>query len=379
MLQLFSLFTIFILHSLTMTAVAATIVPSSPKIKAISYLVMDYYSGELVVNENVDEKVGPASLTKMMTVYVAASELREGNINIDDKVSVSERAWRMPGSRMFIEVNKKVSVEDLLKGIIIQSGNDASVALAEYIAGSEDVFAEVMNQHAHNLGMINTNFVNSTGLPHENHYTTARDMAILSIALIRDFPDIYALHAIKEFTFNGIRQQNRNRLLWRGEGIDGIKTGHTESAGYCLVASAKRGDMRLISVVMGSDGEEARAKATQSLLSFAFRYYETHKLYNANETIATGRIWKGNKESLELGIANDIYITIPRGAYKKLDATIELEPTIIAPVDKGEIQGKLKVSLDGKALINKPLIALQSVDEGGFFDRLKDDVRLLFE
>ncbi|MFQ5659530.1 MAG: D-alanyl-D-alanine carboxypeptidase family protein [Gammaproteobacteria bacterium] len=358
---------------------AATIVPAPPMIKASSYLVMDYYSHKMLVSENIDERVEPASLTKMMTVYVAAGELAAGNISLDDMVEVSEKAWRMPGSRMFIEVDKKVSVDNLLKGIIVQSGNDASVALAEHIAGSEDAFTDMMNHQAAGLGMTGSHFMNSTGLPHENHYTTARDMAILASALIRDHPEIYAYHSMKEFTFNGIKQHNRNRLLWNGDGVDGVKTGHTESAGFCLVASARRGNMRLISVVMGTDGEQARVRSSRSILNFGFRFYETHKLYNANETITTGKIWKGLTDSLDLGIVDDLYITIPRGKYKKLDASVELDSTIIAPVARGDVRGKLRVILEGKELVNKPLIALHSVAEGSLFNRLKDEVELFFE
>jgi len=358
---------------------AATVVPSPPKIKASSYLVMDHLSGDFVIAENMEERVEPASLTKMMTAYVVASELAAGNINLNSMVTISEKAWRMKGSRMFIEVNKKVAVEDLLKGVIVQSGNDASVALAEYVAGSEDVFAQVMNQYAARLGMNKTNFTNSTGLPDESHYTTAKDMALLASALVKDYPDIYALHAIKEFTFNGIKQHNRNRMLWGGDGVDGIKTGYTKIAGYCLVASAKREDMRLISVIMGAEGELARILSSQSILSFAFRFYETHKLYEANEVIKIGKIWKGDGEDIALGVSNDLYITIPRGTYHKLNASIELEPKMIAPINRGEERGKLQVSLKGKELINKPLIALITVAEGSFLNRLKDDIRLLFE
>jgi len=358
---------------------AAVIVPAPPKINASSYLVMDYNSGDMLVSNNPDKRVEPASLTKIMTVYVAAHELAAGTIHMDDKVHVSEKAWRMQGSRMFIEVNTDVTVSDLLHGIVIQSGNDASVALAEYIAGSEDVFAQIMNQYAKKLGMVNTHFVNATGLPHENHYTTAMDLARLTRALIQEFPDEYAIHSIKEFTYNNIKQPNRNSLLWRDEGVDGVKTGHTESAGFCLVASATRENMRLISVVMGTDSENARINTTQTLLSYAFRFFESRKLYSAEEVIKTGRIWKGDRETIDFGVNKDLYVTIPRGAYKQLDETVEIQPTIIAPVNKGDIKGTLKVTLDGKELIKQPLIALQSVAEGSLFERLMDDVKLLFE
>lgn len=361
------------------TATAAPILPAPPKLKATSYLVMDYQSGHIIVQDNIDEKVEPASLTKMMTLYIVAGELATGNIHLDDQVTISEKAWRMPGSRMFVEVNDKVSVADLMKGIVVQSGNDASVALAEYVSGSEDAFVSMMNQYAKQLGLDHTHFANATGLPHKDHYSTARDLATLARALIHDYPSEYKLHAIKQYTFNHIKQLNRNQLLWRDDSVDGVKTGHTESAGYCLVASAKRDDMRLITVVMGTDSEEARTRETQTLLNYAFRFYETHKLYAANKSIASSRIWKGNRDTFNLGIKKDLWVTIPRGRYDNLDASININPVIIAPVEKGSVQGNLKVSLDGKELATRPLIALDTVNEGSLYERLKDDVRLLFQ
>lgn len=359
--------------------IQAAIVPAPPAINASSYLVVDFDSGRNLVEENVDERVEPASLTKMMTVYIVSSELAAGNIDMSDMVVISERAWRMAGSRMFIEVDKEVSVENLLKGVIIQSGNDASVALAEHISGSEEVFAAVMNQHATELGMTGTHFTNSTGLPDPEHYTTARDMGILARALLRDHPEIYKWHSIKEFTFNDITQHNRNEMLWRDASVDGIKTGHTDSAGYCLVASAKRDDMRLISVVMGTEGTKSRTSATQSLLNFAFRFYETHRLYQARESITSSKIWKGDVETFDVGIADDLYVTIPRGKYKQLDAAIEINPVITAPINVSDVQGNLKVTLEGEELASRPLIALKAVAPGSLFNRLKDDIRLLFE
>jgi len=357
----------------------AVVVPAPPKIKALSYLVVDYDSGRLLVKENIDERVEPASLTKMMTVYIVSNELTAGNINMNDMVMISEAAWRMTGSRMFIEVNKEVSVEDLLMGVIVQSGNDASMALAEHVSGSEEVFVELMNQYASELGMTGTHFTNSTGLPDKDHYTTARDMAALAAALVRNSPEIYKWHSIRDFTFNGIKQHNRNQLLWRDDSVDGIKTGHTESAGYCLVASAKRDNMRLISVVMGTEGTRARTRATQSLFNFSFRFYETHKLYEAGEAISSSKVWKGDKESFNVGIAEDLYVTISRGKYKKLDAAIEISPVIVAPINESDVQGNLNVMLEGEKLASRPLIALQAVAEGSFLNRLKDDIRLLFE
>ncbi|MEX2523516.1 MAG: D-alanyl-D-alanine carboxypeptidase family protein [Gammaproteobacteria bacterium] len=369
---------IIVLFTVVFSSTAA-ILPAPPKVNAESYLVMDYESGHIIAGENITERVEPASLTKMMTTHVVAEELAAGNIGLEDEVVISEKAWRMKGSRMFIEVDTRVTVSDLLKGVIIQSGNDASVALAEYISGTEEAFASMMNEYARQLGMVNTNFMNSTGWPQENHYTTAEDMAALARALIREHPDIYSLHAIKEFTYNGIKQHNRNNLLWRDDSVDGIKTGHTENAGYCLVASAKRDNMRLISVVMGSDDENARIRATQSLLNFAFRFYETHKLYEPGQAVTTSQVWKGNSDTINLGVNERLWITVPRGSYDDLDIRTDTDKTIIAPVEKGAVYGKLVVSLDGRELAKRSLIALESINEGSLFERLKDEVRLLFQ
>ncbi|MEE9552448.1 MAG: D-alanyl-D-alanine carboxypeptidase family protein [Gammaproteobacteria bacterium] len=368
------------------------LVPAAPKIRASSYLLIDFNSDRLLVSENTEQKLAPvlvsenseqklapASLTKMMTVYVVASELADGKISLDEEVLVSKKAWKMPGSRMFIEVNKKVSVADLLKGVIIQSGNDASVALAEYIAGSEDVFAQMMNQHAQRLGLKHTHYMNSTGLPDEQHYTTAYDLALLAKALIRDFQDIYDLHAVKKFTFNGITQSNRNKLLWSDKSVDGIKTGHTEEAGFCLVASAKRNDMRLISVVLGTDSEKTREMASQALTNYGFRFYETKKLYSMGDIVTSARIWKGETDNVDLGVSRDLYITIPRGQFRNLNAVFDLPETIIAPIIQGEKQGKMKLILSDREILNEFLVALHDVNEASLFDRLKDDIRLIFE
>lgn len=357
----------------------ATAIPAPPGIKANAYLLQDFDSGKILASKNIDQRIPPASLTKMMTVHVVSAELLAGRISQDDEVLISEKAWKMPGSRMFIEVNKKVLLGDLLQGVIIQSGNDASVALAEYVSGSEEVFAELMNQYAIDLGMTNSHFINSTGLPDEQHYTTAKDMAILAAALIRDAPEIYALHSVKEFTFNNITQQNRNNLLWRDPSVDGIKTGHTEAAGFCLVASAKRDDMRLISVVMGTDSDAARAKASQSLLGYGFRFFETQKLYAANENITSVKVWKGDVGELGLGINTDLYITFPRGKKNQLTTEFDLSEQYIAPLNKGDVQGNLKISLAEDKVAEAKLIALQSVNEGGIIVRMKDSIQLLLE
>jgi len=374
-----TLFLVFIFLNHLQLFADTMIIPAPPKIKAISYLVMDFNSGKLLVEENIDQKLPPASLTKIMTAYVVASELENGKISLEDKVLVSEKAWRTQGSRMFIEVDSKVKFHDLLYGVIIQSGNDASVALAEYISGTEDVFADLMNKHAERLGMKNTHFVNSTGLPDVNHYTTTSDLAIMARALINDYPEIYEMHRIKEFTYNKIKQHNRNKLLWRDRSVDGIKTGHTEEAGYCLVASAVRDDMRLISVVMGTDGVNARAKASQAMMNYGYRFYETHKLYSAGEFITSVKVWKADSDTLNLGLDKDLYITVPRGQYNKLEPVVEIDKQVIAPVNQGEQKGVLNVMLTNENIISVPLLAMETVSEGGIIIRLKDEVRLLFD
>jgi D-alanyl-D-alanine carboxypeptidase (penicillin-binding protein 5/6) len=357
----------------------AAIVPAAPQIDATAYLVMDFNSGRILAEKDIDKRVEPASLTKMMTTYVVTNEIEEGNIKMGDLVMISEKAWRMEGSRMFVEVNEQVTVEELLKGVIIQSGNDASVALAEHIAGTEDVFAEVMNQYAAKLGMKDTHFKNSTGLPDPEHYTTARDLSILGAAMIRDHPEIYKWHSMKNFTFNNIKQDNRNLLLWRDETVDGIKTGHTETAGFCLVSSAVRDGMRLITVVMGSNSMESRARGSGALLNFAFRFFETHKLFGPGEMIATSPVWKGDAPNVNLGVADEVWLTIPRGQYKQLKPVTEIEPTLLAPISKGQALGTVKFMLDTDEIASRPLVALDAVNEGSFFDRIKDEVKLLFQ
>ncbi|MDB9751584.1 D-alanyl-D-alanine carboxypeptidase [Gammaproteobacteria bacterium] len=360
-------------------AAAEMIVPAPPVIKVSSYIVMDFDSGNILLEKNMEKKLPPASLTKIMTVYVVASELANGKISLEDEVLVSEKAWRTVGSRMFIEVGKKIKLEELLHGVIIQSGNDASVALAEHVSGTEGVFADLMNKHADRIGMINSHFVNSTGLPNPENYTTSNDMAKLAQALIRDYPELYSLHKIKEYSFNGIKQNNRNILLWRDRSVDGIKTGHTKEAGYCLVASAVRDGMRLISVVMGADGKNARAKNSQAILNYGFRFFETHKLYSIGDLIATAKIWKAEIDTVNLSINKNLYITIPRGQYEKLEPIVEVEKLIMAPVSEGDQKGVLNIMLKDKNIKTVPLFALSSVAKGNVFDRLKDEVYLLFE
>lgn len=354
-------------------------VPAPPKLGATAYVLQDFYSGDIVAEYNSDMRVEPASLTKMMATYVIEHELALGNIRLTDMVRVSKKAWKMPGSRMFIEVDTQVSVQDLLKGIIIQSGNDATVAMAEHIAGTEEGFVSLMNSYAKQLGMTHSNFVNATGLPHKDHYTTAQDLAKLSRAIIAEFPEQYAWYAEKEFTYNDIRQFNRNKLLWQDKYVDGIKTGHTESAGFCLAASAKRGDMRLISVVLGTKSENARATESQKLLTYGFRFFETHKLYSAGDTLTNAKVWKGAVENVPLGLNKDMYITIPRGSYKNLKASMSIDNKIVAPVHQGKSYGTVNITLRGDTIDERALVALGNVNAGGFISNMMDEVKMMFE
>ena len=352
------------------------IIPASPTIAARGYFLMDFDSGQILTEKNADDRLAPASLTKIMSTYVIFQELQAGQLTLDESVIISKKAWKTPGSKMFVEVNKHVSVEQLLKGVIIQSGNDASVALAEHVAGDEETFARLMNQHAQRLGMINSNFQNSTGLPSKNHYTTAHDLAILSQALIREFPYYYSWFQEKSFTFNNIKQNNRNKLLWRDDSVDGIKTGYTEKAGYCLVASAKRNNMRLISVVMGTHDQNARARENQNLLNYGFRFFETHKLYEANQKLTEAKVWKGATNTLPLGINDDLYVTVQRRHYDDLKAVMSVDSKIIAPVGAGQTFGSIAITLNDETITKKPLIALSPIAIGSIFQKLYDTVLL---
>lgn len=368
-----------LLFSFSIIAVASAPVPSPPKLAAKSFLLVDFNSGIVLAEKNIDKKVEPASITKLMTAYVVYKEIESGRLSLDEEVTVSKKAWQKGGSKMFIEVGKKISVENLLKGMIIQSGNDATIALAEHIAGSESTFADYMNQYAQGLGMKSTNFVNATGWPSKKHVTTARDLATLATAMIREFPERYKWYKEKEFTYNGIRQYNRNKLLWRDKSVDGIKTGHTESAGYCLVSSAKREDMRLISVVLGTKSEKSRSNVSQSLLSYGFRFYESSKLYAAEKSLNIARVWQGATENLNLGLSEDLFVTIPRGQYKNLEAVMDVNANIEAPIKEGQQLGLVTVKLNGETLSTQPLIALHSIDEGSFIQRGKDQIIRLFQ
>ena len=375
--RLVALFALFFV----VTAGAAELrpLPSPPIIGASSYLVIDALTGHEIAALEPDKAVAPASLTKLMTAYVIFKTLQEGQIQLADEVTVSEKAWRAEGSRMFIEVGKRVSVEDLLLGMIVQSGNDASIALAEHVAGTESVFAEMMNQYSQSLGMLTSNWVNATGLPDENHYSTARDLAILARAIINEFPEYYQWYSVKEFTFNEIRQPNRNNLLWRDDSVDGMKTGHTDAAGYCLVSSAERDGMRVISVVLGTSSAKARIDGSQSLLNYAFRFFETRLLYKAGEEITTARVWKSANEFSPLGVLEDLYITVRRGAYDSLESVQNIPAIIEAPVAQGQPLAELTISLGDETLLSEPLRALADNPAGSFWQRTVDSVSLWFE
>jgi D-alanyl-D-alanine carboxypeptidase (penicillin-binding protein 5/6) len=349
-------------------------IPDPPQLGVKSYLLTESNSGEVLAEFNADEHHEPASLTKIMTAYVLFRELAGGHVKLDDQALISEKAWRTGGSKMFVEVGTQVSVEDLLKGMIIQSGNDASVALAEHVAGSEATFADLMNTHAQRLGMTNSHFVNADGLPQPEHFSTARDLSLVTAATIREFPEYYAWYSQKEFVFNDIKQGNRNVLLYQDDSVDGVKTGYTEGAGYCLVASAKRGDMRLISVVLGSTGPKARAKASLALLNYGFRFYETHELYTGGQQVETLRVWMGEIDDLPVGPAENVFVTIPRGKYDKLSATLVKNPDISAPLEKGDVVGHISILFEGEEERSIPLVALQDVAEGNFLQKAKDTV-----
>ncbi len=376
------LLTGFILFYGVVTPANATdnlLVPEQPNLDASSYLLEDFNSHQILAQRNPDKRLAPASLTKIMTAYVVYRELANKHFSLNDLVTISKNAWQTGGSKMFVEAGKQVRMEDLLKGMIIQSGNDASVALAEYVGGSETAFAQMMNQHAARLGMTNSHFENSMGLPVDNHYTTARDLAKLTHALIIEFPDYYRWDSQKEFTYNKITQQNRNKLLWRDSSVDGVKTGFTDDAGYCMVASAKRGEMRLISVVMGTKSPAARANESQSLLNYGFQFYETNRLYQHHTQLKNVRVWGGADRNLALGLVNDLYVSIPRRQQRELKAVMAVNPIIMAPVTQENPYGSISVSFAGTLLATRPLVALNSIPAGNFFQRLYDKIMMIVE
>ena len=355
-------------------------IPAAPKLQASGYLLVDATNGEILVEHNAEEPLPPASLTKMMTAYIAEREITEGRMSFDDQVPVSVKAWKTGGSRMFIREGTEVRLEDLLRGIIIQSGNDASVAVAEYIAGSEDVFADVMNQTAISLGMTNTQFKNATGLPQEGHYTTAKDLSILAARIIQDFPDTYPIYEEKNFTYNGIKQANRNSLLFRDPTVDGLKTGHTEEAGYCLVASAERDGFRLISVVMGTASEKAREQETTKLLQYGFRYFSGKTVFAAGEPLpeSARKVWFGEMESVDLAPTEPLYVTLPLGRESAIQATLDAPDTLDAPLEAGAVVGTVKIMLGERVLAESPVAVAEAVPEGGLFKRLMDFMLRLF-
>ena len=353
--------------------------PASPKLNFKSHYLVDFTTNRVLAASSADVQLAPASLTKLMTAYVVFGALQSGRIRLDDRAHVSEKAWRMGGTRMFIEVNSDVRVEDLLRGLLIQSGNDAAVALAEHTAGSVDGFVEEMNAAATALGMSNSAFRNPHGLPARGHYTTAHDLAILAKAIIDEFPDFYSLYAEREFSYNGIAQHNRNALLRRDPSVDGMKTGYTEAAGYCLVTSAARDGMRLIAVVLGAPSPRLRNDGAQKLLEYGFTNFETRKLYSAGQELDNARVWGGELEFAGLGLTEDIYVTIPRGAYSRLAAKMDVVAQLAAPLVRGTAVGEVKISFAGDELVKSPLVVLTSVMDGGVWARMRDELQLLWE
>ena len=361
----------------SLTAFSQTVPP--PALAAKAWALMDYGTGQLLVAHNEGERVEPASLTKLMTAYLVFTAIRNGTVTLDQKVTVSEAAWRQEGSRMFIEPRTPVSVDDLLHGMIVVSGNDASVALAELIAGSEPAFARLMNNEAERLGLKDSHFMNATGLPDPQHYTSAQDLATLAAAVVRDFPEFYTYYSIKSFTYNKITQPNRNRLLWMDSTVDGLKTGHTSSAGFCLTASAKRGDRRLISVVLGTESETVRMQESLKLLNFGFQFFDTVKLYAVDQPLSQFRVWKGRANEVPVGFTHDFIMSLPKGQADKVEVVLESHQPVLAPLQKGQEVGTLKLSLAGKELGQYPVVALEEVPIAGFFGRLWDAIVMWFK
>lgn len=357
---------------------AQNLLPRPPQINVSSYILVEPVTGKVLAEFNADDQIEPASMTKVMTGYIAADQLHRNLVRADDEVLISTKAWKMEGSRMFIEAGKRVSFEDLIKGVVIQSGNDASVAIAEYLGGTEEGFVDIMNAYAQSLGLNNTLFENSTGLPSSNHFSSARDLSIISANLINNFPEHYALYKEKSFTFNDIRQLNRNRLLWRDDSVDGIKTGHTESAGFCLISSAARGSMRLIAVVAGANSEDERFNASQRLLEYGFRFFVTQNLLESNEEVRSADVWGGKKDNVSLGLAKDLIVTVPRAELPSLKIDYTFNNNIEAPISKGDILGSLSVKSGDTVIANANLVALEEVEPKGFFGRLISKIIMWF-
>lgn len=355
-----------------------TFTPSAPNLEATGFILIDANSGRILAQKDADSRMPPASLTKLMSLYIISNAIKNNQVHMDDKVRISEKAWRTEGSRMFVKVNDEVPIKDLLQGIIVASGNDATVALAEHVAGSEETFVNMMNEQAKTLGMNNSHFMDSTGLPNPEHFSTAHDLAILSQAYIKHFPEDYGFYSEKWFTYNNIRQPNRNRLLWRYQFADGLKTGHTNEAGFCLVASAKKDGMRLISVVLGAPNDAGRTEDSIRLLTYGFRFFETHKLYNKSTSLIQARTWQGSSTDVPLGLADDLYVTVPTGQYKRLQASITLNKQVKAPIMKGQAYGNLNIILNNQVIATKPLVALNDNPRGGVLRRATDSVRYNF-
>jgi len=375
----FALSLLLIAPVATLYAAELPQIPPPPAIEARAFILMDAKSGRILAEQNADDRLEPASLTKIMTAYITFQELSRNGLQLDDMVTISPEASKAEGSRMFAEIGTAIAVENLLKGMIIQSGNDASIALAERIGGTEAHFAQRMNDTAQSLGMSNTHYENSMGLPHPNHYASARDMAILTRALINEYPEYYKWHSIKEFTFNNIKQANRNRLLWQDPTVDGVKTGHTDGAGYCLVASAVRNDMRLISVVMGTKSDQARAATNAALLNYGFQFYEARTLYKAKTRLTEAQVWKGAESQVPAGLLTDFDVTFPRGQYETLKATMEVDNKSVAPVHAGDRLGSVKVTRNDEVIAQQHLVALESVERGGLFKRLFDEIAMMIK
>lgn len=368
-----------LLAFLLLPAFAFADAPPPPPIAANAWLLYDVTSAQLIASANQHERVEPASLTKLMTAYLAFSALRQKTLTLEQIVPVSERAWKAPGSRMFIEPGKPVKVEELLHGMVTQSGNDASIALAEAIAGSEETFVQAMNREAQRLGMKGTGFSNATGLSDPKHYSTAYDLGLLAAALIRDFPEYYPLYSLREYRYNNINQPNRNRLLWLDPNVDGMKTGYTENAGFCLIASAKRGTRRLLSVVLGADSDNARAQESQKLLNYGFQFYDSVKLYDKGQAVSTLEVWKGAERRLKAGFQSDFYVSVPRGLAGQLKADLVSTQPLVAPIGIGQKVGTVKLTLQNKPLGEYPVVALENVAIAGFFGRAWDSMRLWFK
>lgn len=355
-----------------------TFTPGTPKLDATGFILLDATSGKIIAEKNSDQRMPPASLTKLMSLYIISDAIKTGQIHLDDKVRISAKAWKMEGSRMFVKVNSEVPVNELLQGIIVASGNDATVALAEYVAGSEESFVALMNQQAKTLGMTNSHFMDSTGLPNPQHYSSAHDLAILTRAYIKNYPEDYSYYSEKWISYNNIKQPNRNRLLWRYQYADGLKTGHTQEAGYCLVASAKKDGMRLISIVLGEPSDEGRTEDSIRLLTYGFRFFETRKVYSGATSLVKTRVWQGNKAELALGLPDDLYVTVPTGQYKRLIATVDVNKPLRAPIVKGQPYGTLHVTLNNQDIASVPLVAMDKVDRGGWWRRSADAIKLGF-